>query len=115
MNNTTTFIVDKRQLINSLKQLQKVEKSSRKKDSTLEITIYDGYLQLVIPGIQLIVQARTEGSAKFTLRLWYFANLVNAEKENELHFNLTENQLKLRGFTFSVLTTFFEKDNILKV
>lgn len=114
MNNTTTVTVDKRQLLNSLKQLQKVEKSSRKKDSTLEITIYDGYLQLVIPGIQLTVQARTEGSAKFTLRLWYFANLVNAEKENELHFNLTENQLKLRGFTFSVLTTFFEKDNILR-
>lgn len=114
MNSTANFTVEKKQLLNSLKQLQKLERSGRKKDSTLEVTIYDGYLQLVIPGIQLKVQARTEGSAKFTIRLWYFTNLVNAEKDNELHFSLTENQLKLRGFTFGVLTTFFEKDNILR-
>ena len=114
MKYATTFIVDKRQLLNSLKKLQQIEKSGRKKDSTLEVTIYDGYLQLVIPGIHLIVQARTEDSAKFTIRLWYFANLVNAEKDNELHFGLLENQLKLRGFTFEVQTTFFEKDNILR-
>lgn len=94
MHPTTSFIVEKKQLLNSLKHLQKIEKSGRKKESTLEVTIYDGYLQLVIPGIQLKVQARTEGSAKFTIRLWYITNLVNAEKDNELHFSVTENQLK---------------------
>lgn len=114
MNNSANFIVEQNQLLNSLKQLQKLERSGKKKDSTIEITIFDGYLQLVIPGVLLKVQARTEGSAKFTIRLWYFTNLVNAEKDNELHFSLTENQLKLKGFTFSVLTTFFTTDNILR-
>jgi hypothetical protein len=114
MNATATITVDKRQLLNALKQLQKIEKAGKKKDSTLEVTIFDGHIRLVIPGIDLIVQAFTKGSAKFTLRLWYFTDIVNAEKDRELHFTLTENQLKLRGFSFKVLTTFFEDDRILR-
>ena len=114
MNATATITVDQRQLLNALKQLQKIEKAGKKKDSTLEVTIFDGYIRLVIPGIDLIVQAFTKGSAKFTLRLWYFTDIVNAEKDKELHFTITENQLKLRGFTFKVLTTFFENDRILR-
>lgn len=114
MQSTATFKVDKRQLLNALKQLQKIEKAGKKKDSTLEVTIFDGYIRLVIPGIELNVQAFTKGSAKFTLRLWYFTDIVNAEKDSELHFTLTENQLNLRGFSFNVLTTFFENDRILR-
>lgn len=114
MNVTATITVDQRQLLNALKQLQKIEKAGKKKDSTLEVTVFDGYIRLVIPGIDLIVQAFTKGSAKFTLRLWYFTDIVNAEKDRELHFTLTENQLKLRGFSFKVLTTFFEDDRILR-
>lgn len=114
MNTTTTFNVDKRQLLNALKQLQKIEKTSKKKDSTLEVTVFDGYIRLVIPGIDLIVQSITKGSAKFTIRLWYFTDIVNAEKDRELQFTLTENQFKLRGFSFAVLTTFFENDRILR-
>lgn len=114
MNTTANFTVDKRQLLNTLKQLQKIEKSGRKKDSTLEVTVFDGYIRLIIPGIDLIVQAFTKGSAKFTIRLWYFTDVVNAEKDKELQFTLTENQLKLRGFSFAVLTTFFENDKILR-
>jgi hypothetical protein len=114
MNTTATFTVDKRQLLNALKRLQKIEKSSRRQDSTLEVTIFDGYIRLIIPGIDLIVQAITKGSAKFTIRLWYFTDIVNAEKDRELHFILVEDQLKLRGFSFSVRTTFFENDKILR-
>lgn len=114
MNTTANFTVAKSELLPALKQLQKVEKSARKKESTLEVTIIDRFITLVIPGIQLQVKAVTSGTAKFTIRLWYFANVVNAEKDKNILFTLTENQLKLRGFSFAVLTTFFETDNILR-
>lgn len=114
MNRLATFTVEKRQLLNTLKQLKKLEKSGRKNDSTLEITIFDGYIRLNIPGIELIVQAFTKGSAKFTIRLWYITDVVNAETDKELNFTLLENELKLRGFTFAVQSTFFDTDSILR-
>jgi hypothetical protein len=114
MNNSAAFRVAKNDLLPALKQLKKIEKASKKRESTLEVTIIDDYLQLVIPGIQLQVNAVTDGSAKFTIRLWYFTDIINAEKIKDLQFSLTENQLKLRSFTWGVLTTFFETDSILR-
>lgn len=114
MSRTINFAVKKSDLLPALKQLKKVEKSAKKKASTLEVTIVDDFLQLTIPGIQLNVKAVTNGSAKFTIQLWYFADVVNAETDKELSFTLFENQLKLRGFTFAVQTTFFETDSILR-
>ncbi len=66
MNPAATFTVEKRQLLNVLKQLKKLEKSGRKKDSTLELTIFDGYIRLNIPGIELIVHYSLFNSDKFT-------------------------------------------------
>ena len=114
MNTTAIFRVEKKQFLDALNQLKKIEKSGKKKESTLEVTILNGYIQLVIPGIQLYIHASTSGSAKFTIRLWYITDVVNAEKDNELNFTLNENQLKLRGFSFGVLATFFENDRILR-
>jgi hypothetical protein len=53
-----------------------VEKSAKKKLSTLEVTIIDSYLQLAIPDIQLNINAATKGGAKFTVTLWYFVHLI---------------------------------------
>ena len=114
MESTASFRVLKNELLNVLKQMQRVEKSAKKKLSTLEVTIIDNYPQLAIPGIQLSINTATKGSAKFTVRLWYFADIIKAEKDSTLHFDLLENQLKLRVFTFPVLTTFFETDRILR-
>lgn len=111
---TASFSVLKSELLNILKQMQRVEKSARKKMSTLEVTFIDGFLQMAIPGIQLKINATTKGSAKFTVRLWYFADIIKGEQDNTLHFDLFENQLKLRVFSFPVLTTFFETDRILR-
>lgn len=85
MPNTVTFSVVKNELLPALKQLKKIEKASKKRESTLEVTIIDDYLQLVIPGIQLQVNAITTGSAKFTIRLWYFTDIVNAEKQKGIY------------------------------
>lgn len=51
---------------------------------------------------------------KFTVRLWYFADIIKAEQDNTLHFDLTENRLGLRTLSFPVMTTFFEADSILR-
>ena len=72
MASTASFRVLKNELLNVLKQMQRVEKSAKKKLSTLEVTIIDNYLQLALPSIQLNINAATKGSAKFTVRLWYF-------------------------------------------
>ena len=82
--------------------------------STLEVTIIDNYLQLAIPGVQKNILAATKGSAKFTLRLWYFTDIIKSEKDITLHFELTENRLNVRTLSFTVLTTFFETDRILR-
>ena len=114
MESTASFRVIKSELLNALKQIQRVEKSTKKKLSTLEVTVIDGLLQMAIPGIQLNVIAATKGSAKFTVRLWYFTDIIKSERDNTLHFELTENRLSIRTLSFPVLTTFFETDRILR-
>ena len=114
MTHSASFLVNQKELLSALKQIKKLEKSGRKKESTLEVTVIDGGLQLIIPGVELYIAARTEQSAKFTIRLWYFLDIVNAEKDLMLQFHLTPNTLSLRGFKFSVLTTFFANDRILR-
>ena len=114
MASTASFRALKNELLNVLKQMQRVEKSAKKKLSTLEVTLIDNYLQMAIPGIQLSINAATKGSAKFTVRLWYFTDIIKAEQDNTLHFELTENRLSLRILSFPVMTTFFETDSILR-
>ncbi|HET7116229.1 MAG TPA: hypothetical protein VFI29_07045 [Hanamia sp.] len=111
---SASFRVIKSELLNALQQMQRVEKSTKKKLSTLEVTLIDGLLQMAIPGIQLNVNAATRGSAKFTIRLWYFTDIIKSERDNTLHFELTENCLSVRTLSFPVLTTFFETDRILR-
>ena len=114
MASKASFRVLKNELLNVLKQMKRVEKSAKKKLSTLEVTIIDNYLQFAIPGIQLSINAATKGSAKFTVRLWYLADIIKAEQDNTLHFELTENRLSVRTLSFPVMTTFFETDSILR-
>jgi len=114
MASTASFRILKKELLNVLKQMQRVEKSAKKKLSTLEVTIIDNYLQLAIPGIQLNINAATKGSAKYTVWLWYFDDIIKAEQDNTLHFELTENRLGLRTLSFPVMTTFFQTDSILR-
>lgn len=114
MGDTASFRVLKNELLVVLKQLQKLEKTVRKKLSTIEVTIIDDHVQIAMPGVQLQINAATKGSAKFTVRLWYLTDIIKAEKDESLHFELSENRLQLRVFSFPVLTTFFENDRILR-
>jgi hypothetical protein len=114
MNNVATFKVRRKELLDVLSKFKKLEKTSRKKTSTLEITIIDGRLRLIIPGVELLISATTTRAAKFTMSLLYFAEIAKTESDDILNFTLEEGELKLRGFAWRVPTTFFENDRILR-
>lgn len=72
------------------------------------------YIILVIPGVELRLEAYTKGSAKFTIRLWYMAEIVRSEPEGLMHVDLNDNRMYIRNSSFGVCTTFFENDRILR-
>ncbi len=86
MSSTATFTVLKKELLQNLKQLVMIEKSSKKYSSVLEIAIIEDFIQLVIPGVHLQISATTTGSAKFTISLSYFTKIVQPEKTKDIHF-----------------------------
>src|SRR5687768_14631915 len=108
MDSTATFKVRKKELLSVLKKFKSMEKVSRKKGSTLEVTIVNTGLRLIIPGVEVPIAATTSGTARFSIPLLYFADIVNTEKNEELEFILAEDRLKLRDFSWKVKSTFFE-------
>ena len=51
MPETASFSIPQKQLYAALSHIKKMEKAARKKDSTLEVTIINGFIRLVIPGV----------------------------------------------------------------
>ena len=114
MKKSSQFIISRKELNSILTKFKKLEGSAKKRNSTIEITIITGYIELAIPGIKLKISAETEGSSKITMRLWYFHDIVKPETDSVLTFTILENQLKLRTLTFPAQTTFFDDDRILR-
>ena len=109
-----SFVLTKKELNGALTQFKKIEKSTRKKQTLLEVTVIDGGLILNIPGGELTVQAQTKGTAKFAVRLVYFADVVSTYDADSLICLLTEDTLKINNTLFNVRTTFFKDDSILR-
>jgi len=114
MSSTATFTVRASQLLPVIRQFQRLERTARKRESVMEGTILDHFLELSIPGVRLRIPAATTGRAKFSIRLWHFAGWVKAEADEDLHFTLEDSSLRLRGITIGVPTTFFDHDRILR-
>lgn len=114
MEAISSFTVSTAQLLKELKHLSKVARAAKRKDCTLEVTITDGFIKLVIPGAHLTLAAATVGSAKFTVSLAYLTKLIELERDKVLTFNLSENLVRIKGFSFKAPTTFFETDAILR-
>ncbi len=108
------FVVLKVDLLRTLTQLYKLKRSAKKKQSTLEITLTKDTLTFNIPGAQLNLEAHTSGSAKLTLRLAYFLDIIQTLRDVVVVAEIKENQLTISNKTFTVLTTFFENDEILR-
>lgn len=109
-----SFVVDRKGLLAALTQFKKIEKSAKKKLSVLEVTVIDGALILIIPGIELKVKAETHGSVKFSVKLWYITDIVSTAAVQVLNCLITENALKIGNSIFNVYTTFFKDDSVLR-
>ncbi|MBK9677856.1 MAG: hypothetical protein IPO69_03070 [Saprospiraceae bacterium] len=81
MVKSATFNVTQKNLLLALKQLNKLEKLAKRRKITLEITLFKEYILLVVPGVELKVNASTNGSAKATVLLWYFTDIVSSQKD----------------------------------
>ncbi len=108
------FVVLKADLLRILTQLNKLVKSAKKQQTTLEITITKDNITFNIPGAQLNLMAHTKGSAKLSMRLAYLLDIVQTLRDEVVIADIKENQLIISNKIFTVLTTFFENDEILR-
>ncbi len=104
----TQFTVSRRKLLAALIQINKVEKSAKKFQSTLEVTVLNNFILLKISGIEMSVDAVVTGKIKFTIPLWYFTDVVKSEKDAKLIFIVLPKELKLRGLIFNIITSNIE-------
>ncbi|RYY50605.1 MAG: hypothetical protein EOO06_03355 [Chitinophagaceae bacterium] len=109
-----SILIDKRQLNNELARLLKLQRSQRRVKFTTEVVLFDGYIKLVVPGAEQMVQAITEGNARFSMLLWYFADLIQAQKERTIKIELKSNEISVGGITITTPVTFYETDRILR-
>lgn len=114
MESQSCFRINRKDFSKALRKLLSIEDAGKKKESTLEVTVIRNYIILVIPGVELRLEAYTIGSAKFTIRLWYMAEIVRSEPEGLMHVDLNDNRMYIRNSSFGVCTTFFENDRILR-
>ncbi len=108
------FTIGKSILLKSLSQFIKITGRGPKNRATIEITIVDDFIHLVVPGIILKLPAMTKSTAKFTVRLLYFNDVVKTHRLDPLKFIIEGDMIKVDGYSFKAKTTFFETDEILR-
>lgn len=79
-----------------------------------EITITDGNITLVSPGVTYSIAAETSGMAKVALPFLYLVNVVNDSKSAEAEFVVVEGWLKAGNIKVAAKTTFLDNDRILR-
>lgn len=111
-----SFKAGKSKLLTELKKMTKTigALSKNNKSTELEITITHDLVTLIIPGIRLELKCETIGSAKASLNLFYFKDIVQTWKEVLFQCTITENSINMGVTSVKVQTTFFESDRILR-
>lgn len=110
--NLSSFTIRKSVLLKNLRELYKL--SPWNKSSVLELTITDGKLTLVIPGAKHILECETKSTAKATINLSYFLNIIKTQNDIKIQCKITEDTLEIKGLFVNIQTTFFETDSILR-
>ncbi|MBL0013476.1 MAG: hypothetical protein IPP30_06840 [Flavobacterium sp.] len=64
--------------------------SKRNKNTEIEITITDGLVTLVIPGIRLELNVK-QSAPKVSLNLYYFKDIVQSWNELQFQCSITDN------------------------
>lgn len=109
------FTLPQEVLVNALKQLSVVNRSSKRKETVLEVTVVKNYIQLVIPGAQLQLNAITTGSVKFVMSFKYFRDIAQSARLGELlHFIVTKYEVSLGLLSVPAKIIFPKRNNNLK-
>ena len=108
------FTIEKPILLKTLSQMAKIVGRTRIKRTTVEITVVDDFIHLVVPGINLKLPAITESSVKFTVRLLYFKDIVKTYKSDPLWFTVQQDRVQIEHLSFKAKTTFIQNDDILR-
>jgi hypothetical protein len=114
--NQASFKLRKSKLVNEIKKITKtlgpVTKWTRY--TTIELTITDGLLTLLIPGVRLGLKCETIGTAKASLGLYYFRDIIKNWKDLQLECLIHDEEFKIGVTSIKAKTTFFENDSILR-
>ena len=111
-----TFIVPKLELLQNLKTF-KVLKTKKAKALKLncEITVTEGRVTVVLPGVEFYMLCKTNGgAAKISIPYFYFLDIVKNLKEKEAEFKVNQGEITLGILTFNAQTWFFSDDTILR-
>lgn len=114
--NQASFKLRKSKLLNELKKITKplgpVSKWNRY--TTIELTITDGLLTVVISGVRVELKCETTGTAKASLGLFYFRDIIKNWNHLYLECFIYDNEFKIGVTSIKAKTTFFEDDTILR-
>jgi hypothetical protein len=114
--NQSSFKIRKSKLVNELKKITKTlgPLSKWTRYTTIELTITDGLLTLVIPGVRLELKCETTSTAKATLGLYYFRDIIKNWNGLHLECFILDKEFKIGVTSIKAKTTFFEDHNILR-
>lgn len=114
--NHAKFKIKRTKLTNELKDIIKtLGRSSKSKYGTiLELTITEKLLTLVIPGIKIELPCETKSTAKASIGLLYFMDIIKSFKDPYIECNITDDEIKVGVTMIRCQTTFFEDDSILR-
>lgn len=114
--NQASFKIRKSKLLNELKKITKAlgPVSKWNRYATIELTITDGLLTLVIPGIRLELPCETTSTEKATLGLFYFRDIIKNWAALHLECFIQDEVFKIGVTSVRAQTTFFETDSILR-
>lgn len=111
-----TFSVNNKALTEALKRIKLAHKvQGRKKQIVVcEVTVKTDCLEIQAPGIFVQLEATASGPCKFSVAYLIFSKIVNSYKTETLRFTVQKGRIHIENLSFSVDTTFFKNDNILR-
>lgn len=83
-------------------------------NTTIELTITDGLLTLVVPGSRVELKCETVSTAKATIGFFYFKNIIQSWNNLKVECIITTKTIKIGATSYHAQSTFFESDRILR-
>lgn len=114
--NFSSFRIKKSALLAELQKMTKAlgARSKWNCNTELELTVTDGLLTLVIPGVRLEVPCLTNSTAKAAVGLFYFTDIIATWSTSEIDCIIKDHTITVGVTSFRAKTTFFETDSILR-